>query len=302
MNYDRMRAMQIFTRVVELGSFTAAAKDLELSQPAVTKSIKSLEDHLGTQLMTRSTRALALTDDGALFYEDARRILEALMEAENRVGKRASVPSGLMRIACPIAFGRLIMVDLVKSFLETHPLIKIELLMEDRMVDLVEQGVDVAIRLGELSDSSLRAQRVGTARRGVFATPTYLARSGTPQSFTDLSRHNCVVLSGLTNRNQWSFETKNGQEFVAVSGNLVCSNSEGARAAVLKGLGIGYHPEWLFSAEIETGEIKPLLESYTPTPLPIHAVYAAGRYISAKSRAFTDHVKIAFADNPALSG
>ncbi len=300
MSFDRLRHMEVFVRVYECGSFTAAARDLGMTQPAVTKSIKALEDHLGAPLINRSTRKLGLTDDGQLFYEDAIRMLEAMHEAENRIGKRAGTPSGLLRVTCGIAFGRLVMIPIIQDFLSQHPLIKLDLVLTDTPVDLIAQGIDVAVRIGDLADSSLRAKRIGTSKRITAAAKTYLQRSGTPHMPADLARHNCLVFTTLTTRNHWIFIGPNGEETVAVGGNFSCSNSEGIRTATLSGLGIAYNPEWLFTEGLADGTLIQVLTPYRSPPLPMHAVFPAGRYIGRKARSFVDFIEAKFAADPAL--
>lgn len=300
MSFDRIRAMQVFTRVVELGGFTAAARDLGLSQPAVTKSIKALEDHLGAQLLNRSTRAVALSDEGQIYYDDAVALLETLSEAEARVGKRAAAPSGQLRIACAVAFGRIVMVPVVKRFLAENPQVTVELVMADRMIDMVEEGIDVSIRIGELADSTLRARRIGTALRATLATPGYLARRGVPETAADLSGHDCIVFTGLSSRDMWHYQGPQGPTKVRVAGPFSCTGSEGARSAILADMGIGYHPEWLFAEELANGSVVRLLEQYRPPPMPIHAVFPAGRYLAAKTRALIECAERCFAEQPEL--
>lgn len=300
MNFDRFHAMSLFTRVVETGSFTAAARERALSQPAVTKAIASLEAHLGTRLLNRTTRRVSLTDEGGAFYEDARRILEGLDEAESRVGRQAKAPAGRLKVAVPSAFGRLQIVPLIPGFLAEFPLVTIDLVMGDSPLDLMENAIDVAIRVGQLPDSSLTARRIGTARRIAVASRAYLNRAGRPTKPEDLSDHDCIVLSPTGGGTIWTFSGQNGPIPIEVDGPFRTNNSEAVRDAVLAGLGIALNPNWLFADGLKVDCLEEVLQPFRPKDEPIQAVFPASRYRSAKTRSFADHVERAFASNPLL--
>ncbi len=253
---DVVALFRTFTRVVETGSFSAVARDLSTSQPTVSRQIAQLEDHLGTVLFLRTTRALTLTDDGRVLYEQARRTLEALAEAEGSVGRRRGKPSGRLRLACAGVFGRLHVIPRLPRFRARYPDVEIALVMGDGYADLVEEGIDLAIRVGTPSESGLVARRIGTTRRVVVATPAYLAARGRPETPADLAGHDCVVYDRLLTGATWPFVTPAGPISVPVEGPIHVNNTEAVRAAVLEGLGIGYVPSWHF-VEGRTGGWTP---------------------------------------------
>lgn len=298
---DLYLAMRIFSRVAEAGSFTDVARELNLTQPTVSKQISALEERLGTRLVNRTTRSLTLTDDGRQFYEHSRQILEALGEAEAAIGKGRSAPSGMIRLGCPVAFGRLHIAPRMARLLDRHSELRVELLMNDGFVDLVEQGIDLAVRVGELADQSLIARRIGTTARVTVASPDYFARRSEPQTPEDLRSHNCIVYTHLSTVNEWHFEGSAGPIRVRVQGNFRANNSEAVREAVLSGIGVAVTPTWLFRDEITKGLVKIVLRQFEPTRLPIHAVYPSRRLLSARVRAVIDFLSHEFQIDPALS-
>lgn len=294
---DRWLAMQTLVRVVETGSFSAAARELGSTQSAVSKQVAALERELGAQLLVRSTRALKLTEPGARYVEQARRLVAEVAEAEAELRAGEQQLQGWLRVAASVAFGRLKLLPLVQSFLAAHPGVKVDLRLDDGFVDLIEQGIDVAVRIGELPDSSLVARRVGTTRRAVLASPAYLARHPAPRVPADLAAHNCLVYSELSTRNVWRFVAGPGAdapvgqvEEVSVGGNLQTNSSEVLRAALLSGQGLGYVPLWLVEPELARGEVVALLPDWTVQDLPIHAVSPPQRRQSAKVRALVAHL------------
>lgn len=286
---DVILLFRTFVRTVEAGSFTAAAESLNSSQPTISRQIAALEDHLGCVLFQRTTRALALTDDGRTFYDYARRTLEAATEAESAVGRRRGKPSGVLRLACSGVFGRLHVIPRLNRFRARYPDVEIALHMTDGFTDLIEEGIDLAIRIGEARDSSLIARRIGTTRRVVVATPDYLARNGTPQTPAGLAAHHCIVYDRLLTGASWAFAGPSGPISVPVAGPIHVNNTEAVRAAVLEGLGIGYVPVWHFvDGEIEKGQLVVLLRDFEPPPQPINAVYPTRRFLAPKVRAAVD--------------
>jgi DNA-binding transcriptional LysR family regulator len=286
---DLLSLFRTFVRTVEAGSFTAVARDLRSSQPTVSRQIALLEERLGCRLLHRTTRALTPTDDGRVLYEQAQRALEAVEEAVSAVGRRRAGPAGRLRLGCAVVFGRLHLIPRLHRFLERHPAVEVDLAMSDAFVPLVEQGIDLAVRIGEPSDPGLVARRIGLSRRVVVATPGYLARRGTPHHPDQLAGHDCVVYEGLAGGAVWSFEGPAGHCAVPIRGRFRVDNSEGVRAAVLAGLGIGYVPAWHFvEQEIDRGLLVPLLEGFTPPPAPISAVYPSRRLLASKVRAMID--------------
>jgi DNA-binding transcriptional LysR family regulator len=285
---DLIALFRSFVRVVEAGSFTAVAKELNTSQPTISRQISTLEDQLGALLFHRTTRALTLTDDGRVLYEQARQALDSVQQALGAVGRRRGAPSGTLRLACPVVFGRLHIVPRLKAFLERYPDVAIDLVMNDGFTDLVEEGIDLAIRIGDITDPGLIARRIGTTRRITVASPAYLAARGAPSHPTDLAGHDCIVYSRLATGNRWEFSGAAGPVTVAVSGRYRVNNSEGVREGVLGGLGVGVVPIWHFTDEIASGRLVVLLEAFAPRALPTHVVYPSRRFLAPKVRAMID--------------
>jgi DNA-binding transcriptional LysR family regulator len=299
---DLLGPMRTFVRVVEAGSFTAVAAEQNTTQPTISRQVAALEDHLGARLLTRTTRALTLTDDGRAFYEHALRALEAIGEAENAVGRRQAKPSGSLRLAVPVVLGRRHIVPRLARFLARYPEVAIDLAMSDGFVDLVEQGIDLAIRVGEITDQSLVARKIGMVRRVTVASPAYLNAKGTPRTPDDLKRHDCIVYTRLTTGSRWHFESRDGPLSVTVSGRYRVDNSEAVREGVLAGLGIAVIPAFAFSDEIKRGTVKVLLKAYEPKLLPLNAVYPSRRYVPLRVRAMIDFLSHELEIDPVLSG
>ena len=302
---DKLSAMRTFVRVVESGSFTAVAAELSSTQSAVSKQVAALEKELGAKLLVRTTRSLALSEEGVRYFAQARRLVAEIAEAESDLRQGVAQLSGWMRIAASVGFGRLKLMPLVKTFMATHPEVKIDLRLHDGFVDLVEQGIDVSVRIGDLPDSGLVARRVGTSQRMLMAHKDYLAAIPAgiraPLQPEDLAQHNCVVYTEMANRNQWTFSASatapmdpGTARAVRVEGRLQTNSSEVIRAAVISGMGIGYSPTWLFERELASGEVVRLMPAWESPASPIHLVSPAERKHSAKVKAFVDHVALAF--------
>jgi DNA-binding transcriptional LysR family regulator len=298
---DLLSGMRLFARVVETGGFSTVARESRTSQPTISRTIAALEAHLGVRLLNRSSRAVTLTDDGRQFYQRARAALEAVAEAEGSVGSRRGKPSGLLRLGTPVAFGRLHVVPLIPKFLERHPNVNVELVMNDGFVDLVGEGLDLAVRVGNLEDPSLIARPIGVTRRVTVAARSYLDQRGIPSTPADLAQHDCVVYTRLSTGQRWHFEGSEGPAQVDVRGRFSADNSEAVREAVIGGAGIAVLPVWLFKDEIDRGLVQLILEQFEPTPLPIHAVYPSRRLLSAKVRAVIDFLAAEFAKIRLLS-
>lgn len=298
---DLLAAMKLFNRVVDSGGFSTVARELGTTQPTVSRTIAALETHLGVRLLNRSSRAVTLTNDGRLFYDLAERALEAVSEAEAGVGRRRGLPSGLLRLGCPVAFGRLHVAPRIGPFLDQYPDVEVQLVMTDAFVDLVGEGLDLAIRVGDLSDPSLIARRIGTTRRVTVASREYIARRGTPVVPADLAQHDCVVFTRLVTGHRWHFEGRGGPITVDVRGRFSADNSEAVREAVLSGIGIAVVPVWLFTEGAELDRVEILLRDFEPRQLPIHAVYASRRHVAAKVRAMIDFLAAEFDRSPLLS-
>ncbi len=298
---DRLALMQTFLRVVEAGSFSAVATELDTSQPTVSRQVAALEAYLGARLLTRTTRALTLTQEGQDFYDYAKRAVDAVIEAEDAVRLRRARVTGLLRLACPVVFGRLHVAPRLARFLNRYPEVSVELIMNDGFTDLVEEGIDLAIRVGEIADPALVARRVGITRRLTAASPDYLAAKGEPAHPLELSLHDCIVYTRLATGNEWIFGSKERPVAVTVGGRYRANNSEGVREGIISGLGIGVVPNWILRDEIERGLAKIILRAFEPVPLPIHAVYPSRRFVPAKVRAMIDYLAHEFALDPQLS-
>lgn len=298
---DRLTAMEVFVRIVETGSFSAVAREMGMTQPTVSKQLTALEKQLKTRLLNRSTRQLSLTEAGAAYYESSKRIIDTVREADANLGVLQTQLSGVLRINTSIGLGQAYVGNMVLKFQKMHPGLSIDLSYADRFVDLVEEGMDVAIRVGRLNDSSLAARRIGSTLRSVVASPAYLAKHGTPQVPQDLANgHNCLLYAYLSTGNEWSFEGPDGPIRVKVSGNFRANNGEAIKQAVLADLGITITPDWFVLKELEDGRVKSFLEEFAPPPADINAVYPSARHVSAKVRAFTEFLKAEFEKIPAL--
>ena len=292
---DRMTAMETFVTVVDAGSFSAAARRLKLGQPAVSKSIAQLEDYLGARLLLRSTRGLAPTDAGQRFYEHARRAIDEADQAEQAARESSDGLSGRLRIGAAVTFARLHVLPALKSFLDQHPKLSIDIILDDRSIDLLEQGVDVALRMGTLDDSTMTARRILRGRRLVVGTPGYFADAGIPTTPAELSRHQAIVYSLRGGGESWSFSRDDGAEVsVAVSGRVSVSAAEGMRTAVLAHMGLAVASEWMFSPELADGTVQAVLTEWTLPPIDVWAVFPSGRMATTKARAFVAFVEHLF--------
>jgi DNA-binding transcriptional LysR family regulator len=298
---DTLSLFRAFVRVVEAGSFTRVAQEQNSSQPTVSRQVAALEEHLGTRLFTRTTRKLTLTDDGRSFYERAKLAIEAVSEAEDTVGRRRSRPSGALRLGIPVTFGRLRIIPHLKEFLSRYPDVTIDLVMNDAKADLVEEGIDLAIRSGDVQDTTLIARRIGATHRVVVAAPSYLRGKALPAHPGDLAAHDCITFTQGGAGAVWHFLGPDGPVSVEARGPVRTLNSEGIRAAVMSGLGIGFAPIWHFTDEIETGRLKVLLDKYEPRPEPIHAIYPSRRFVPQKTRVMIDFLEQRFAMDPTIN-
>lgn len=293
--------MQTFVRVVEAGSFSAVARQAGATQSAVSKQVAALEATLGARLLSRTTRSLALTEEGQRYFEQAQRLVAEIAEAESVVRGASQQLTGWLRVAAAVGFGRMTLLPIVQRFLAAHPGVKVDLRLNDGFVDLVEEGIDVAVRVGELADSSLVARRVGQTRRLLVASRDYVRKQAQGarelREPEDLLQHNCIVYTELATRNLWRFTAGPGAtqpvgtvQAVRVVGNLQTNSSEVVRAAVLSGSGIGYSPVWLFAEELKSGAVTSLLPDWNAPVLPMHLVSPPARRHSAKVRVFGDFV------------
>jgi DNA-binding transcriptional LysR family regulator len=287
---DRVAAMTTFVKVVEAGSLSAAARSLDLSLPSVSRQLDGLEEHLGTRLLVRTTRHLTLTEGGRSYYDNAKRILAAIEEAETTLSAQHATPSGHLIVSATVLFGSLHLAPLLPEFLERYPKLSVDLLLFDRIVNLVEEGIDVAVRPGSLEDSSLIARKLGAFRRVVCAAPSYLQRRGEPTRPQDLENHDCVMFTLLDSGREWHFRTEAGDINVPVNGRLRTNNHGTTVTAALGGAGLVLAPSWMVRDHILAGRLIPVLQGFEPPEIEVHALFPHLRLIPAKVRAFTDFV------------
>jgi len=285
---DRLVAMRQFATVVETGSFSAAARRLNMGQPAVSKAIANLEEYLGVRLMTRTTRAQHLTEAGQRFYERARIVLDEVDEAEAAAREAATSLAGRLRLAAPPTYAALHILPRLSEFLDLHPDLAVDLILDDRWVDLIEQGVDLAVRLGKPADSSLIARRLGSSQRMLVATGAYLGRMGEPANPEDLLAHRVIAYSQFEGPTAWSFTRGTATASVAIQPVLRVSAGEGMRSCILAGLGIGMGSRLMFAPELAAGTVRPVLADWGLPAVDVWAMFPAGRKSSRRARAFVD--------------
>jgi DNA-binding transcriptional LysR family regulator len=297
---DRLTGMEVFARVASTGSLSAAGRALGMSQTMVTKHIAALEARLGVKLLHRSTRKLSLTDAGRNYLEASERILTEMSAADAAVAAERIEPRGVLRLNVPVSFGERQVAPLLAEFTALHPLVSVELGLNDRLVDLAEEGWDLAIRIGTLGDSSLIARRIAPSRTAVCAAPSYLKARGVPRTVADLARHNCLgyTLSRIAGVGLWTFGAKN-DVVVKVSGNLRANNGDALRAAAVAGQGIIYQPTFVVCDELRSGALVALMLDHPSVEFGgIYAVYLPDRNPAAKVRAFIDFIAGKFAPEP----
>jgi DNA-binding transcriptional LysR family regulator len=287
---DRLDAMNTFVTVADQRSFVGAARKLGLSPSAVTRTIGALEEHLGLRLLQRTTRSVALTDEGARYLLRARRILAEVEEAEDEALADRATPTGRLAVAAPSAFGRSHVAPVLTSFLARHDAVQGELFLADRFVNLVEEGIDVAVRIGVLSDSSLVAKTVGLTRRVLVASPGYLEARGTPRSPQSLEKHRIVQFTSLTPGPEWRFVRGEQVEQVAITPSFATNSAEVAIAHAEAGRGLTLVLAYQATEAVRAGRLVVVLARHEPPPLPIQLVYPTSRLLSTKVRAFVDHV------------
>lgn len=284
---DRLQALRLFVRVVDLGSFSKAAADLGIGQPSATKQVAEMERRLGARLLHRSTHGVTPTEIGAVYYEKCKLVVHHVDEADSVATLLQSQVQGGMRISTSVAFGRRVLAPLVMQFMELHPKLQVELTVEDRHVDLVQQGVDVAIRMGRLADSTLGARYLGINPWMVVAAPDYLRRRGTPSEPADLSDHDALIYTTVQGDARWQFTGADGQpSVVPVKGFLRSNNLSTLLAAVRKGMGIAILPCYVAHASVRAGAVQPLLAGWSLPAQEIHAVYPSPNLVPAKVSRF----------------
>jgi DNA-binding transcriptional LysR family regulator len=284
---DRLQELTVFVRAAESGSFSRAARELGLSQPSVSRIIGELEARLGVTLLLRTTRRITVTDAGALFLDRAREILAELEDAEDAARGIDSL-RGIIRLAIPVVYGTREIIPRLPKFLDAHPLLRVEMAVSDARQDLVAEGADVAIRLGELDDSVFGARKLATLERMLVASPGYLKARGTPKTPADLASHDCVFGPGNFGRDSWSFHRNGTETSVDVRGRIHTNSGSGALASVIAGLGIAMVSTVMAGPEVKAGMLVPLLRSYKLSSVDVHAVFPGGPRPSTKVRALVD--------------
>ena len=296
---DKFEDLQAFVAVVEAGSFTAAADRLNTAKSAVSRRVSALEERLGVQLLRRTTRVLNLTDTGQSFYEHSSRILADLDEAEAAVQQEHGELRGTLRVALPLSFGVRHMCKPIAAFGKRHPRLRFDLDLNDRRIDLLEEGIDVAIRIAHLKDSSLIARKLFEMRTVLAASPHYLKAHGTPQSPDELKEHECLVYSNLEEPNRWPWTDENGKKHVVeVNTAMTASSGDFLTNAAAHGLGIVMQPTFLAAEAIRRGNLVPVLTGYEWPRTPAYAVYPPTRHLSYRVRAFIDFLVERFSGTP----
>jgi DNA-binding transcriptional LysR family regulator len=287
---NRLAAMEAFVRVVDTGSFSAAARQLRMGQPAVSKMVAQLEERVGVRLLLRSTHGLTPTEAGQSFYERAKHAIEEADEAEIAARGANESLSGELRISAAVTFARLHIVPRLAAFLAEHPALEMQVFLDDRNIDLIEAGVDVALRMGSLDDSALIARRIAQCPRLVLATPAYFEKHGEPKVPADLTSHQAIVYDVHGGGTAWTFRKGSTEASVNVTGRVRLTAAEGVREAVFSGLGLAVTSEWMFP-ELKSGLVKTVLRDWTLPSMELWAIFPTGRRASAKARAFVTFIE-----------
>lgn len=299
---DTLDQMRAFTAVVAAGSFTKAAERLETTPQLVSKYVKGLEDRLGTRLLNRTTRSMTLTEIGQAYHQRCLRLLDDFDELTAAVRQEQAVPQGLLRVSAPLTFGEQFLAPAIGEFLTGQPRVSVDLQLTDRYVNLVEDGIDVALRIGALQDSTLIARRLARIDFVTCAAPAYLARAGRPTAPADLSEHACIVDTNFRGGAHWPFQVDGRHESVRVSGSVRVNSAPAVRSLALRGLGVAMCPAFVVSDDLRAGRLEPLLQDHVALDLGLYAVYSEARHLSAKIRAFVDFLRDSFAGGAPWGG
>lgn len=285
---DRIDCLRAFVRCLEGGSFSVAANELGIGQPAISKRIALLESEFGTQLFFRTTRKLKPTPEGHRIYDLARQILQNFDLARANVEENSLRPSGTLRVSVPSSFGRRYLMPVIAEYVRTYQGVRLDVRFSERFVNLVEEGIELALRIGELKSSTLVARRLGTVQRYLVATPTYLRGRTAPRTPEDLNAHQCIVYSRQPSANEWIFESEHGRHVASISGPLLVDDADAMEQAVKQHLGIAILPEWSAIAGIRDRQLENLLPDFSISALPLHAVYSETHWMSLRARSFLD--------------
>lgn len=297
---DRLQGMRIFTEVVDAGGFSAAAKAMHLSAPAVTRAVAALEAEIGTRLLIRTTRSVKLTAAGEGYVADCRRILAEIAEAEANAAGSFGNPAGAITVTAPVLFGRLYVLPILLDFLDLHPAVQVRLLLLDRVTNLVDEAIDVAIRIAHLPSSGLTARRVGFIRQVVCGSPDYFDRHGEPITPQDLTSHRLIGRDGIFGGAEWQFG-KQTRIRVPVTTRLTCNTNDAVIDAALAGWGLSRFQSYQVAAHVRAGRLRTVLEDFEQEPVPIHIVHAEGRSASGRLRAFVDFAAERLRADPVLA-
>jgi len=295
---DPLEGMSIFAAVVEAESFTGAARTLKYSKAAISTHIQKLEDRLNTRLLNRTTRRISMTDEGRVFYEHCRRILDEAREAIDALDNSNTEPRGVLRINSPMSFGTMHLGSAVAEFMDAYPDVSVDMVLNDRQVDLIEDGFDLAIRIGRLPDASLIARRLAPCRRILVASPDYWDRKGRPSHPSDLKDHDALIYDYLDDPNTWTFKDGDTDVSVSVQGRLRANNGEVLLDAALRGLGIYLSPTFFCFDALRANKLEIALRDFGEDPLSVYAVYPHRRHLSPRVRAFVDFLAERFGENP----
>jgi DNA-binding transcriptional LysR family regulator len=295
---DRLDAMRAFTRVVTSGSYAEAARQLGLTRSAISKAVTELEHHLGARLLDRTTRRVTPTEAGRAYYERVAGILADVDETETAISRLHDEPKGLLRVNAPMSFGTLYLAQAIADFMVAYPDLRIEAIMNDRFIDPLEEGVDVTVRIGVLSDSSLIARKLAPARRVLVASTGYLKRHGVPATPAGLAAHRALNFGHASGQQRWQLQDGDELVSVPIDAALCSNNGDVLRAAALNGNGITLLPTFMVGPDIAAGRLSIVLPDYPPVGLGIYALYAPNRYLAAKTRVFVDFLSARFGDRP----
>ncbi len=296
---DQLTAMRAFRRVVELESFAATARDLGYSNAAISKNISELEAHLGARLLTRTTRRMSVTEIGHSYYRRCVAILDELEDADREAAQLGSTPRGVLRISAPMSFGLLHLSSALPEFLKLYPEIDIDLVLNDRHIDLIEEGIDVAFRAGgALPDSSLVVRRIMPVNRLVCGSPDYFDEHGVPETPEDLKAHQCLIYSLSASPREWRFDGSGGARSIKVAGRFSANSSISLREALLAGLGLTLIPTFIVAEDIRQDRLRPVLTEWSPAPQAAYAVYVNRQYVPLKIRCFVDFLVKTYGSKP----
>lgn len=290
---DLFASMKMYVAVVDGGSFSAAAEQLGISRAMASKQIFQLEEHLGTRLLNRTTRKLSMTETGRVFYERSVQIMGDVDEAEQVAGQMTRRPQGVLRVTIPLSYGQHRLAGILGDYAQAYPQVQLDISLSDRKLDLIEDGLDVAIRIGAMAQSDLIARKIGSERSVVCASPAYLARHGAPRTPAELSHHACLGYTLSGSAAQWQLEGPAGPVSVSVSGPIKADNGDILRLAALQGAGILFQPHFIVGDDIAAGKLLRVLPQWQSAELGVHAVYPSRKHLSAKVRTFVDFVAAA---------